>query len=181
MSEKRLVYNYTMSIDLITIIGNLSRSVFAVQHLLFGGAYVLSFVFFMVALAKLKKMSGSHSSERMVVPLAYLFGAASLLYLPSVLGSLANTAFGTGNILQYSDYSPYNIYSSMIFLIQTIGVIWFIRGCVLLVHSSDPNVKWGSKGLVFLCAGVLAMNFQNTANMLAGIVAQLQKLNIHGG
>ncbi|KTC78119.1 hypothetical protein [Legionella brunensis] len=169
------------STDLITMIGNISRSLFPVQHLLTGGAYVLGLLFFIIALQKLKKIGGSgrqSSSEKMFVPLAYLAGAAALLYLPSAVSIMANSAFGTGNVLQYIDYNPYNIYSSMGFVIQTAGLIWFIRGCVLLIHASEPGVQWGPKGLVFLCAGVLAMNFQNTASMLAAIVNQLTELSL---
>jgi hypothetical protein len=167
------------SADLITIIGNISRSLFPIQHLLSGGAYLIGLVFIIVALAKFKKVGAhSRSSERIFVPLAYLAGAIALIYLPTMTTALANTAFGTGNILQYSEYNPYNIYNSMGFLIQTAGLVWFIRGCVLLVNASEPGVQWGPKGLVFLCAGVLAMNFQNTANMMAAIMNQLQHLSI---
>lgn len=167
------------STDLVTMVGNVSRSLFPVQHLLSGGAYLLGLIFFIVALIKLKKAGGGgQSSEKIFVPMAYLVGAAALLYLPSAVNLLSNTAFGTGNILQYTDYNPYNIYSSMGFIIQTAGLIWFIRGCVLLIHASEPGVQWGPKGLVFLCAGVLAMNFQNTANMVSTIVTHLEQLTL---
>ncbi|ASQ46954.1 type IV secretion protein IcmC [Legionella clemsonensis] len=168
------------STDLVTIIGNLSRSLFPVQHLISGGAYLLGLIFFILALTKLKKIGGSggRSNERIFVPIVYLIGAAALLYLPTAVSLMANTAFGTGNVLQYTSYNPYNIYSSMLLVIQTAGLIWFVRGCVLLIHASEPGVQWGPKGLVFLCAGVLAMNFQNTASMLAAIVNQLVHLSI---
>lgn len=167
------------STDLVTMIGNLSRSLFPVQHLISGGAYLLGLIFFIIALTKLKKIGGGRqSNERIFVPIAYLVGAAALLYLPSAVSLMANSAFGTGNVLQYTDYNPYNIYSSMLLVIQTAGLIWFVRGCVLLIHASEPGVQWGPKGLVFLCAGVLAMNFQNTASMLAAIINQLVHLSI---
>ncbi|RMX01868.1 hypothetical protein [Legionella jordanis] len=165
--------------DLITIIGNIGRSLLPVQHLLSGGAYLLGIVLFITAITKFKKVAGQkQSNEKIFVPIAYLLGAAALLYLPSVTTILANSTFGAGNILQYSGYNPYNIYNSMGFLIQTAGLIWFIRGCVLLVHASEPGVQWGPKGLVFLCAGVLAMNFQNSVNMMAALMNQLEQLSI---
>ncbi|WED43416.1 type IV secretion protein IcmC [Legionella cardiaca] len=170
-----------MSTDLITMIGNVSRSLFPVQHLLTGLAYLLGITFFIIALTKLKKIGGAgkqSSNEKIFVPMAYLAGAAMLLYLPSALTILANSAFGVGNVLQYIPYSPYNIYSSMGLVIQTAGLIWFIRGCVLLIHASEPGVQWGPKGLVFLCAGVLAMNFQNTTNMLNAILTHLTQLTL---
>ncbi|MDI9819266.1 MULTISPECIES: type IV secretion protein IcmC [unclassified Legionella] len=166
------------STDLVTIIGNIGRSLYPVQHLLTGGAYLIGIVLLITAISKLKKIAGSGrgSSERVFVPLAYFAGAAALLFLPTVAGIMANTTFGAGNILGYSSFNPYNIYSSMGLLIQTAGIIWFIRGCVLLVHASEPGIQWGPKGLVFLCAGVLAMNFQNTANILNAIMEQLEQL-----
>ncbi|KTD23861.1 protein IcmC (DotV)-like protein [Legionella lansingensis] len=167
--------------DLVTIIGNVSRSLFPIQYLLSGGAYVLGILLFITAIFKLKKIGesgGRRSSERVFVPLVYLLGAGALLYLPSAVSVLANSTFGTGNILQYSQYNPYDIYNSMGYLIQTAGLIWFIRGCVLLVHASEPGVQWGPKGLVFLCAGILAMNYQNTVNMVAAAMGWLQSVSL---
>lgn len=168
------------SADLITMIDNLSRSLFPVQRLLSGGAYLLGILFFISALSKLKKIAGSgrQSSEKMIVPIAYLLGAAALLYLPTALNLMANTTFGVGNVLQYTDYNSYDFNSSMSLLIRTAGLIWFIRGCVLLVHASEPGEQHGTKGLVFLCAGILAINFQNTTDMINGLMGYLEQLTI---
>ena len=168
------------STDLVTMIGNLSRSMFSVQHLLSGLAYLIGLVFFFLAISKLKKIGGSggHSQEKMFVPIAYFLGGAALIFLSSTVDSLANTTFGTGNILQYAKYNPYSVYSSMTLIIETVGLIWFIRGCVLLVSASQPGVQHGPKGLMFLCAGVLAMNFQNTAAMLNAIMGHLEALTL---
>ena len=159
-----------MSIDLVTILGNLSRSLYPVQHLITGGAYVLGILFFLTAIAKLRKIADyrtqSHSNEKMYVPMMYLFFGSVLLYLPSALDVAANTAFGTGNILTYTSYNSSNIFSSMGLLIETIGILWFVRGCVLVAHASNPGTKQGPKGLAFICAGILAMNFDNTIAML---------------
>ncbi len=102
----------------------------------------------------------------MFTPMMYLLVGALLIYLPSGMDLMANTAFGVGNVLTYSNYNPANIYSSMGFLIRTAGVLWFIRGCVLVAHSSQPGTQQGLKGLVFLIAGVFAMNFDNTIAMI---------------
>lgn len=158
------------SIDLITILGNISQSLYPVQKLITGGAYLLGILFFFTAIGKFKKIGDhraqSSSHERMFTPMMYLLFGALLFYLPSGLDLMANTAFGVGNVLTYSNYNPANIYSSMGFLIRTGGVLWFIRGCVLLAHSSQPGTQQGSKGLLFLIAGILAMNFDNTIAMV---------------
>ncbi|ARG98204.1 hypothetical protein [Legionella micdadei] len=169
------------STDLVQMLGNLSRSLFPVQQLLSGFAYVMGILCFFVALAKLKKIgetAGRGSQEKLMVPFAYIIGGTILVFLPSGVSSLANTTFGAGNILAYTDYNPYNIYSSMGLIIQTAGLIWFIRGCVLLVGASHPNVKHGSKGLAFLFAGILAMNFQSTAAFLNTVMNGLESLTM---
>ncbi|MBA2709969.1 MAG: type IV secretion protein IcmC [Tatlockia sp.] len=164
--------------DLVTIIGNFSHSLYPIQRLLTGFAYLMGLAFFILALMKLKKIGESRgqSQEKPIVPLAYLLGGAALLFLPSAVTTLSNTVFGAGNILGYVTYNPYSIYNSMGLLVQTAGVLWFIRGCVLLVGASQPGETHGTKGLVFLCAGILAMNFQNTTAAVNAALTYLMSL-----
>jgi hypothetical protein len=156
--------------DLVTMIGNLSRSLYPVQHLITGGAYLLGILFCITAITKLKKIGdyrAQHSStEKMYAPMMYLLIGSALLYLPSALTVMANTAFGVGNVLTYTNYSSTNIFNTMGLLIQTIGVLWFVRGCVLVVQASTPGTQHGPKGLAFIFAGVLAMNFDNSIAVL---------------
>ncbi|MFJ1269015.1 type IV secretion protein IcmC [Legionella lytica] len=166
------------TIDLIAILGNLSKSLYPLQRLITGGAYLLGVLFFITAVMKLMKIGDhraqSQSQERMFVPMMYLLFGALLLYLPSALNLAANTAFGVGNILTYTNYDPTNIYSSMGLLIRTAGVLWFVRGCVLVAQSSEPGAQDGPKGLIFILAGILSMNFDNTVaimNNMMGSVA----------
>ncbi|PWY55376.1 type IV secretion protein IcmC [Legionella qingyii] len=163
--------------DLITIIGNLSRSLYPVQHLISGGAYILGILFFLTAISKLRKIADhraqSSSQEKMYTPMMYLLFGAILLYLPTALDAMANTTFGVGNILTYTSYNPSNIFSSMGLLIQTAGVLWFVRGSVLVAQSSQPGTQHGPKGLAFIIAGVLAMNFDNTIAMLNYTISSL--------
>ena len=82
--------------DLVTMIGNLSRSLYPVQKFISGGAYILGILFFITALSKLKKIGDkraqSSSSEKMFTPMMFLLMGAFLLYLPSVFHVMANTA-----------------------------------------------------------------------------------------
>ncbi len=156
------------SVDMVTMLGNLSQSLLPVQHLIAGTAYLIGLLFFWEGISRLKKIgasAGSGSQEKMFVPLAYFLAGSALMFLPSAITVLSNTAFGAGNVLQYSTYNRFNIYNSMGIIIRTAGLIWFVRGAVLLSHASQPGVKEGSKGLVFLIAGVLAINFENTMGM----------------
>ncbi|KTD05570.1 type IV secretion protein IcmC [Fluoribacter gormanii] len=165
--------------DLIAIIGNFSRSLYPVQHLISGGAYILGILFFLTAISKLRKIADhraqSSSQEKMYSPMMYLLFGAVLLYLPTALDVMANTTFGVGNILTYTSYNPSNIFSSMGLVIQTAGVLWFVRGSVLVAQSSQPGTQHGPKGLVFIVAGVLAMNFDNTIAMLNYIMSSMAR------
>ena len=166
--------------DLITMIGNLSRSLYGVQHLISGLGYVIAIMFFIMGLGKLKKIAESrgHSQENPFVPMAYFLAGGVLLYLPDSFKTLSNTVFGAGNILSYAQYNPYNIYSSMGLLIQTAGLIWFIRGCVLLVHSSEPGEQKASKGLVFVGGGILAMNFTSTIAAINTVMGYIESFTM---
>lgn len=163
--------------DLTTMLGNISQSLYPIQRLVSGGAYLLGILFLMKAIGKLKKIGDykaqSPSHERMYGPLIFMLMGALLIYLPTGLKVMANTAFGVGNIMSYSNYSQFNIYDVIGLLVRTAGVIWFVRGCVLISHASDPGTKEGSKGLLFLFAGVLAINFDNTIAITNYLVNKL--------
>ena len=164
------------TLDLVTILGNLSQSLYPVQRLITGGSYLLGILFIMKAIGKLKKIGDhraqSSSQEKMYTPMMYLAFGAALIYIPTVMQTMANTAFGVGNVLTYSPPPTPNIYSSMGLIIRTAGVLWFIRGCVLVAHASEPGTQEGPKGLVFIIAGIFAMNFDNTIAMINYILGK---------
>jgi hypothetical protein len=168
------------STDIVAMIGNLSQSMLPLQHLIAGSAYILGILFCVIALKKLRKVAsgGRQSHEKMFIPLAYFLGGAALFFLPTMIKVMSNTAFGADNILRYTNFNPYDIYSAMGIIIQTVGILWFVRGCYLLVHSSEPGVQHGAKGLAFLCAGILAMNFESTAYFLNTVMANLISLSL---
>jgi hypothetical protein len=169
-----------MNSDVISMIGNVSQSLASVDSLISGFGYLIGILFMITAMTKLRKIgdakANSSSQEKMFGPIAYFVGGAALIFLPSTLTTLSNTAFGSGNILQYIQYNPYSIYNSMGIIIQTAGLIWFVRGCVLLVHGSEPGVQEGPKGLTFICAGILAMNFEYTFGILNYFMNKLLSL-----
>lgn len=172
------------SIDLVTIMGNIGRSLVPVESLIAGLGYLIGILFVIAALVKFKKIGASrgHSGkESMFVPVAQLFVGSLLIFLPSTIQVLSNSTFGSGNILQYTPFNPYDIYSSMRLVIQTAGLIWFVRGCVLLVYSSEPGKQEGPKGLTFVIAGVLAMNFEGTYGILNYIMTHLLSLTNMSG
>ena len=162
---------------MISMLGNLSRSLMPLYKLISGFGYVLGLLFVISGLLKFKKIAeakqGSSSEEKPMVALTFFIGGVLLIFLPTILPILSNTVFGNENILQYIPYNPNNIYSSMGVLLKTAGLLWFVRGCSLVVHSSQPGAKEGKKGLFFLFAGILAMNFSSTYGILSYIMNQL--------
>lgn len=163
-----------MAIDLIEILGNLSRSIYPIQNLLSGLSYILGIVCTIIAIGKFKKIGDYRarggSNEKMFIPTVYLLFGVALIFLPTSISVLSNTAFGINNALQYTEYDPYDIYSIMVLLIRTAGLLWFIRGSILLVHASEPGVQEGPKGFVFLVAGIFAMNIEGTMGWIEFIV-----------
>ncbi|MGQ3888002.1 type IV secretion protein IcmC [Legionella sp. CNM-1927-20] len=171
--------------DLIAMLGNLSRSLFPVQSVIVGIAYMLGILFFITALQKLLKIgdqrANSSSQESIYVPIAYILGGAALLFLPSALDALSNTTFGIGNVLSYTDYDHNSIFGSMGLIIRIAGLIWFVRGAVLLSHASNPGSQGqdGLKGFMFLFAGILAVNFDNTVSVIATIFGKIAAFTLN--
>ncbi|MFI4919524.1 MAG: type IV secretion protein IcmC [Legionellales bacterium] len=158
-----------MNTDLVTILSNLSQSLGPVQHLITGGAYLMGLFFVFSALTKFYKMasSGHSSQEKLMSPILYLVIGAALVFLPTALQVANNTVFGVGNVLSYTPTTgTTSIYASMSPLIHTAGILWFVRGCSLIVHAGDAGEHHGPKGLAFLCAGIFAMNFEATVSSL---------------
>ena len=170
--------------DLIVMFDNLSKSLPDVQYLLGGFSYIFGIIFCLSALVKLKEMySEGGDNGRYVVPSAYFLTGIGLLFLPSLVDAFSTTLFGTqDSVLAYSQSNPYDIQSSIIMLIQTAGFIWFIRGCVLLSHASQPqhgqegSKGLGPKGLVFIIAGLFAINIYSTTGMLNFIINHIMQI-----
>lgn len=165
--------------DYITMLGNISRSLGSVNKLLTGMSYLTGILFIMTALVKYKKLGqDSNSHEGRYVATVYFISGAILLFLPSMLSTASNSFFGTGNVLQYASYQPNNIYNAMLRIIQTAGLLWFIRGCTLLVSSGQSGAKLGPKGLTFIAAGIFAMNFQSSVGAVTYIISSAFHIQI---
>ncbi len=166
-------------IDITKMLSNLSASLIPVQSLIAGLSYLFGLMLFYNAFLKFKEMAETpHSRTPFIIPLANLLAGAALVYLPSSLQSLSDTLFGSSGALQYSTYKPYDIYGVMRVFIQTAGLIWFFRGCILIVHSSEPGHQEGKKGsgpkgFAFVIAGIFAMNFEGTVGWLNYIMDSL--------
>ena len=155
---------------LVAILDHLGQNLRPVQAMLTGFGYILGIIFVIISIYKFYVIGNararSGSGQHMFVPLTYLIGGALLIFIPSTFSLMRNTLFGVNSPLAYAPYDPYNFYSAITILIQTVGVLWFVRGTALLVHASNPGVQHGSKGLAFLFAGILCMNFDQTVEII---------------
>lgn len=99
---------------------------------------------------------------------------AVLLFLPSAIRNGNDTFFGAPNIMSYSHGSTLSasgqvLVDTVIGFVQIVGLWAFIYGWMLIKRANqrsyDPGT--GSKGVIHIVGGVLAMNIVATLHMLA--------------
>ncbi|MCP0913189.1 MULTISPECIES: type IV secretion protein IcmC [Legionella] len=176
------------AIDWITsnvdILNNIANSLKPVQRLLTGAAYLIGLSFAFKALYSLKvygearTMMSSNASIK--EPVTYLLVAAIFIYFPTAFQVLLNTTFGYANPLSYSAIGSENKTLNTLFgpnslvgkpltiIIQTIGLIAFIRGWVLISRSASQGQPPGGtgKGMMHVFGGILAMNIVGTLQII---------------
>ncbi len=159
--------------DLSSIMEHLGDNFVPLMKFVSGAAYLIAIMFVWTSIKKLKKIADDRSRSgpggQMFIPLAYFTGGIVLFFLPTMVDVAQNTLFGAESPLAYSSLleelkKKYGDGSyAIVRFIQLAGVIWFIRGTILLVHASEPGVQHGPKGMAFLCGGIIAMNIKYTA------------------
>lgn len=168
-----------MAVDLSSILIRLSSSIDPVTHIVGGVSYLIGFLLIWTSLKKLKAVADVRAryggGGQIFPPLCYMFGGFMLFFLPTVIEVGRNTFFGSGSPIAYG--SLLNLlgkYGQAVYviirLIELAGLIWFVRGTVLLVQASEPGVQHGPKGLAFLIVGVLAINIQYTTGIIDKII-----------
>ena len=165
------------TIDLATILSNISQSFVPVEQMMTALSYVLGILFVISGLFKLTKIK-ARSREHVSAPLVCILGGGVLIYLPSSIEVMSTTFFGSSNILQYSKVTTITVYDSVKLLVQTAGLIWFIRGTVLLVHAAEPGKQHGIKGMLFVVAGIFAMNLDFTVSAIDQALTYLMSLGM---
>ncbi|MGQ3892563.1 type IV secretion protein IcmC [Legionella sp. CNM-4043-24] len=164
---------------------NIATSLIPVQKLISGAAYILGLGFFIKAVLALKALGESRSmmsggSHSMKEPLVYFLVASVLLYLPTAVSTVLMTAFGSSNILEYASSDSRNpaiqtlfgpdstVGHSLSIVIQTIGLVAFVRGWILIARSASQGQQPGGvgKGLVHIFGGIVAMNIVLTLQII---------------
>lgn len=166
------------------VLANLANNLGAVQKLITGFAFIMGMAFAFKALQTLKMYGESRSqmssSSNFKEPLIYFIVAAVFLFVPSALNTFLTTTFGSSNILQYAPINSSNSTLNSLFgpdstvggpltmIIQTIGLIAFIRGWILIARSAGSGQQPGGmgKGLMHIFGGILALNIVQTINII---------------
>lgn len=84
------------SLDLKTMATNITSSFDAVTKLITAGAYLGGLAFSISAIMKFKQHKDNPTQISIGQPIALVFIAASLLFLPTLLHITGNTMFGSG-------------------------------------------------------------------------------------
>jgi intracellular multiplication protein IcmC len=166
----------------VDILTNIASNLAPFQRLISGAAYLIGLSFAMKALFCLKSLGESRTmmsgDKSMKEPLVYLFVAAMLIYLPTGFQIVMNSTFGPNSrVLAYSDNNQTMgalfgensaAGAAVTLIIQTIGLISFIRGWVLIAKSASQGQPPGAtgKGLVHVFGGILAMNIVGTLDII---------------
>jgi intracellular multiplication protein IcmC len=168
----------------VDILTNLSHSLAPVERLITGAAYLIGLMFIFKAIYSLKTFGESRTmmsnNTSMKEPLTFFFVGAMLLYYPTAFKVFMQTSFGYDNVLQYAPINSSNSTLDTLFgsgsavgqplsmVIQTVGLIAFVRGWVLVARSASQGQPPGGtgKGLVHVFGGILAMNIVGTLNMI---------------
>jgi intracellular multiplication protein IcmC len=168
----------------VDILTNIAASMQSVEQLVSAVAYLIGMAFAMKAVYSLKvygearTMMASNSSIK--EPLVYFLVAGMLIYLPTGFQVLMNSSFGYSNVLAYAPINSNNSTLDMLFgqdsavgeslaiIIQTVGLIAFVRGWVLIARSAAQGQPPGGtgKGMMHVFGGILAMNIVGTLQMI---------------
>lgn len=169
----------------VDILTNIAANMAPVERLVSGSAYLIGIVFAIKALLSLKEMaertaSSAQSKGSIKEPLMYFLVAAMLIYLPTAFQVMMSTTFGYSNVLAYAPINSNNsvldtlfgqdsaVGESLAIIIQTIGLVAFVRGWVLVAKTASQGQPPGGtgKGLVHVFGGILAMNIVGTLQVI---------------
>lgn len=159
--------------DLISMINRLQTQLPGVTRLVSAFAYVSGLMFTMKGIYALKvygqmmtAMSPQHSIK---VPLTYLLAGTILVFSPQIVNIAMMTVFSTSNPLQYpsNDNFSSNVYSGVLYLVQVVGFISFIRGWFILAHPQQQGgqSQFG-KAMTHIIGGLCAINIGGAINIL---------------
>lgn len=116
-------------------------------------------------------MSSQHS---MAGPLMMLIAGSMLMILPTFIGSILLSFWGTSSPLQYpQSLTDYNsLMDPVLMFVRIIGIGAFIRGIFLLSRTGGQQSQQGTlgKALIHIFAGILCVHIVGTVTLMEQIL-----------
>ena len=166
-----------VTIDVGQMLVNFKESYAALFKMITAGTYVMGIAFGVMAIYSLreygesKAMMSSQSSIK--APAIYLLIAAVFLYLPTAMDMLMKSTFGDSTTpISYDSMGSgavisYNVKMVIVYLVQLIGLISFIKGWLILSQSAKQQGQSSmGRALTHIIGGMLAINILGTKNII---------------
>lgn len=162
------------SLDIEQMIINLANTMPSLLRMFSAAAYILGFMLVLKGVYKLReygemRTSMSSQTNLWAAIITLVMGSLLIFFVSSYKIGL-QTLFGYSSPLSYSEGSSSTdaLVSSVVLIMQIVGVIAFIRGILLLNSAGGHSAQPGSigKGLTFMIGGLLAINIYGTWQML---------------
>ncbi|CAN5468294.1 type IVB secretion system protein IcmC/DotE [soil metagenome] len=162
-------------VDMEEMLINLSGSLSGLWHMITAFAYVMGFLFTFKAVYYLKVYGESRtmmaSQSNLKVPLSYMLAAAAFIYTPTMFHVLMVSSFGYESPIKYDTQTTQGLSSTsmdaIIYLVQTVGLIAFLRGWFHLAKNSEQGAQANNgKAFAHIIGGLLAINIMGTKEML---------------
>jgi len=177
----RTVFCAEVTMDFTTMLSALKNNAVPIIHFVVATAYVIGIWFVISAIKDLKQVGQSQSAAThggIGGPLIKLIIGVLLIYLPSAVDVGVASLWGHGILGSdaggYMSYTPNEsdpftpAKEGAIAIVRVVGYVSFVRGLVILSHSSDQGAQAGtfSKGFMHIIGGILAINIVETVRII---------------
>lgn len=158
------------SLTIEQMIVNIAKTMPSLLAMFTAAAYIIGFALVMKGIYRLKEygeMRTTMSSQTNIWgAIITLVMGSLLIFIVSAYQIGLQTLFGDSSPLSYSSTSSSTdeLVSSLVLIMQVVGIIAFIRGILLLNSAGSHSAQPGSigKGLTFIIGGLLAINVYGT-------------------
>lgn len=168
--------------DLLTIINNISQQMPVLWRVVSGGVFLtglffaLKSVYLFKEYGEMRVMMSSNTDVRK--PLGFLIIGAILMYAPFVAGQILRSLFDQSQVSPITYLSGISgqafkeTFEVMGNIIEFIGFIAFVRGWIIISHTTQQQSQPGSfaKGLIHIIGGVFAINIWGTFKVLQATI-----------
>ena len=159
--------------SIFTALENFAGYIPAIQLVVYWLAWIIGLVLVIAGFGILKNANSSHTQQGTGSAITYFIAGVSCMGLAIAIDTLSVTLFqgdATSNPADIFSYAPITVgqledaqtrrsITSIIMIIQFIGLLGFLKGITLLVSYNKGTIRETSPIWVHLGAGVCAINF----------------------